>query len=180
MWAEPPKPKPDARPPEGAVADDAGAEQRSRLTRRKRFGQRVGEGFGHGRPLGVAAIPVPAGELGLQAEILRTPLAEAARPAGLPQPGDPHSLPGREAPRPLSPALDPAHHLVPGHEARAAHRELALHHVQVGPADAAGLDPDAHLARARLGRLPLDRLQGTGLDRARLGEDHRAHGVASR
>ena len=72
-----------------------------------------------------------------------------------------------------SPAGDrAAHDLVARHERQLGLGQLAVDDVQVGPADAAGLDGDEDLARGRL------RVGQVGLAqrRARRVENHRAHG----
>ena len=68
--------------------------------------------------------------------------------------------------------LDPADDLVPGDDRQLRVGQFAVDDVQVGAADAAGLDPHADLASARLGRRPLlDRQPFAGPT-----QNHGAHG----
>jgi hypothetical protein len=50
-----------------------------------------------------------------------------------------------------------ADNLMPGYERQSGVGKLAVDHVKIGPAHRTGRDLDKHLARARNGRLPLDR-----------------------
>ena len=142
-------------PAQRAEADDPGAQQRGRRLVVEGVGQPVGEGLVDHGQLGVAAVVVPAGEARLEAEVLVAAEAEAARAVGAAQPGDADPLAHRE-PLGAGPApVDPAHDLVAGHDVAAMGGQVALDHVQVGPAHAAGADPDPDLARSGLGIGPL-------------------------
>ena len=71
---------------------------------------------------------------------------------------------------PLAGAGDPADDLVAGHD-RQRPGDVAVHHMQIGPAHAAGRDLDQELARTGLGHRPLDHAQR----QAGPIELHRAH-----
>ena len=95
---------------------------------------------------GEPAVEVVAGEAGARAEVLPARAAEGALSAGEAQPGDADPVaraePGRARPGPD----DPPHHLVARHDPVAGEGEVAVHDVEVGPADAAGLDLDEDLS----------------------------------
>ena len=80
----------------------------------------------------------------------RPETAEPARAARGVEPRDSHA-PARERLGAGPAGRHPADDLVARHDRRLAEREVALHDVEVGPADAAGRDLDEHLARARDG-----------------------------
>ena len=135
----------------------------------------IGLPGGRDHELRVAAVHVPAGEARREAQVLVAARAEAAGAARAVQPRDPdpRADPGRRDTRPQ--ALDPPDDLVAGRHAVAPRREIPLHDVQVGAADAAHLDPDLHFAGTGLGRRQLDERQRSGLDRGRAPEPHGAH-----
>src|SRR5207253_2271838 len=82
------------------------------------------------------------------AEVLAAGPAIAAGAVRPPEPRDADAIALGEARRAL-PALDhAADHLVAGHERELRAVELAVDDVQIRPADAAGVDPHEHLARA--------------------------------
>ena len=152
----------DAGEPQGAVPDDARAQQRR--------GVQVGEALrdaveemraGEGQA-GIAAVHGPAGERGAVAEVLPAGEAEAALPAGAVEPGDADALARAEA---AGVARHRAHHLVAGDERRFAGREFAFDHVEVRAADRAGAHPHQHLAGAGLRRRDIGELEGAGLER---------------
>ncbi len=181
----------DAHQPQAAVADDAGAEQRSRRHRRHAGGETVDEPGRRHRELGEAAVDVPAGEERVLAEVL---LPARAEPAGLVGPVQPRHADAvargerrraRLAARRDGLGAGPERHdladdLVAGDDGRAVRRQLALEDVQVGAADAAGQHPQQDLARTRLGHRepnePERRLR-RGSGRRQL---HRAHRLGGR
>jgi hypothetical protein len=126
--------------PVRSVADDPGAQQRRRLVRRDARGKPVGKILGHDGVVGIAAVGVPAGEEGGEAEVLSPGRAEAAGAAGAPQPGNSNAIALAETPRPRSQPRYAPHHLVPGNDLRPPWLEIPFHHVQVGAAHAADLD----------------------------------------
>ena len=72
-------------------------------------------------------------------------------PAGLAEPGHADARPGREIDA-IADRLDAADDLVAGNDRQLRIRQFAVDHVQVGAADAAGLDPHADLAAPGSGR----------------------------
>ena len=181
----------DADQAQAAVADDAGAEQRSGRHGRHAGRQTVDEpGRRHG-VLGEAAVHVPAGEQRVLAEVLLPAPAEPAGLVGLVQPRHADAVAHGERRRARLAARrdvlgagserhDLADDLVAGDDGRAVRRQLALQDVQVGAAHAAGQHPQEDLARTRLGHRELDEperrlLRGSG--RRQL---HRAHGLGDR
>jgi hypothetical protein len=169
-----PEPRGVAGELEGAVADQAGAEERRGLE--VRIGVREGEAealVGDDQ-LGVAAVPVVARELRPVAEVLAARAAEAALAVGPAEPGHPHPLAGSEALAAFEHARDD---LVSRHERELRPVELAVHDVQVGAADAACDDLEERVARTRLGNGEVGRPERA----ARGIEDHGAHwGKATR
>ena len=181
----------DADQPQAAVADDAGAEQRSCRHRRHAGRQTIDEPGRRHRVLGEAAVHVPAGEERVLAEVLLPAPTEPAGLVGLVQPGDADAVACGERRRARLAARrddlcagterhDLADDLVAGNDGRAVRRQLALQDVQVGAADAAGQHPQEHLARTRLGHRELDeperRLRHGGGRR----QLHRAHRLGDR
>ncbi len=123
-----------------AIPDDPRAQQRRELDGGPGLRQRVGEGFGHHGALRIAAILVPAGEAGLETEVLGAAQAEATAPARGTQPGDPHPRSDGEAGAARTDREHPTHDLVAGNHLRAVGRQLAFDEVQIGAAHAASLD----------------------------------------
>src|SRR6266404_3430276 len=76
----------------GAVSNDAGAEQRSRVFVGERGGKWVGEVFPDNAEFGVASVDVVAGELGMLAKILGVALAVGTSAVGGVEPGDADSV----------------------------------------------------------------------------------------
>ena len=70
--------------------------------------------------------------------------------------------------------------LVPGDDRQSARREVPLTQLQIRAADPAGVHPEQHLARSRLGDPPLDQAQRTGRDRPRLLDNPCPHDSKSR
>ena len=132
-------------PAQRPVADDARAEQRCRGDRVGAGRQRVGERLPHHGVPGEAAVGVVTGEPGGGAEVLPPGEAVVAAAAGLPQPGDPHQVAPLEPAHGRARGDDQAHHLVPRHHGAPVRRQLAVHDVQVGAADAAGQAPHEYL-----------------------------------
>ena len=101
--------------------------------------------------------------------------AEAADAAGAVKPGHPHPL-SRKTRRRLPTRLDDgAHDLMAGNDRRFPHRQLSLDDVQVGPADAAGGDPDEDLVGARAGRRDVVETERPARHGARSMKPHRVH-----
>lgn len=157
-----------SRPPGGRSAaqspkaDDAGAEEWRGLDVAEHIRDRVSEGLVHGHIVGIAAVEVPAGEVGVQAEILTPRAAEEADPAGVGQPGDPDAVTQVEPVGLRAERLDPSHHLMAGDDQRVFRREIALRQMEVGATDAADAHTYPDLPHPRLGDLPSHRCQGMG------------------
>jgi hypothetical protein len=153
-----------------APADEPGAEQRRGGDRIEVPGERERErrlGDGMGRESAVAGV---AGEERRVAEIFARGDTIGAMAARMAEPRDADAGPKRQA-DPLASRLDPADDLMPRHDRQLWVRQIAVDHVQVGAADAAGLDRQPNLARPRVGLGPL-------LDREPLAgppQNHRAH-----
>ena len=126
--------------------------ERRHLEIRQLLRQRIDEVDRRHEVLGKAAVAGPARELGLLTQVLPARRAEAARAARGVEPRDadppPHINPGLRNDR-FAQRLDRPHHLVAGNQGAPAHLELALHDVQVGAADAAGIDLDQQMPRGR-------------------------------
>src|SRR5262249_53406350 len=148
---------------QGAVADQAGAEEGGGLEVGVARGEREAEArVGH-RPLGVAAVDLVAGEARPVAEVLAAGAAVAADAAGPPEPGDPPPLADAEGFDALAQGVNRAHDLVAQDERQLGPVELAVHDVEIGPADGAGPDVEADLPRSGegIGQLPeAERLAG--------------------
>ncbi len=160
---------------QGAVADDAGAEQRGERGVADAAGQRVGEGGGDGGVLRVAAVGVPAGVAGGGAEVLVAAPAEAAGAVGGAEPGDAHPVTDGVAVHVRPGGGDHADHLVPRGDVRPVHGQVALGDVQVGAADPAGADVHQEFAGARGGHGFLHVSQGLSLHRPRFADLPRVH-----
>jgi hypothetical protein len=153
-----PEPLAVAREPERAIADQPGAEERRELQRRVVLRQPEAVARVGNRKLRVAAVQVVAGEAGAQAEVLAAAAAEAAvavRPA---EPGDADALAGLEL-HPFTRGVHDSDDLMAEDERQLRFGQLAVDDVQVGPADAAGLDANANLAVPGLGVRQLHLLQ---------------------
>ena len=134
----------------GAVTDQPGAQQRRRMQvvialRQRQHIRRVGHGV-----FGVTTVLLVAGEAGIGAEILAAPATVIAVPAGVREPGDPDA--GAECRRlDLRAAGDHgAHDLMTRYDRNLGVGQVAVDQMQVGAADAAGVDADQHLRRTRL------------------------------
>jgi hypothetical protein len=162
-------------PAQGAVADDAGAEQRGGVFVVVGVGKPVRVGLGHHGPLRVAAVGVPPGEARVDAQVLGAAPAPSAAAASVPQPGDARPLADREPSAARAEGLDLADDLVARDGGRLARGQIALGQVEIGPAHAAGRDPDADLARAGLGDGPIDELARAAVHRAGRADHPRLH-----
>jgi hypothetical protein len=134
---------------EGAIADDAGAQQRRRLGVAEHGRERVREALVDDRVVGESAVGVIAGELGALAKVLAARAARLARAARGAKPGDADAVSGPEAVRVRTGTLDAPDDLMTRHDRRPHRRQLALDDVQIGPAHAARADAYEHLARSR-------------------------------
>ena len=139
-----------AAEPQRAIADQPRAQQRRRLQVGIALGDRKAVALVGDRVLGVAAVELIAGEAGALAQVLPARAAVAALAVGPPQPRDPDPLPGREALGPLPRRLDRADDLMSDDQGQLRLAQVAVDHVEVGAADAAGVHRDQDLAGARL------------------------------
>src|SRR5690606_19600820 len=120
---------------QAAIADEAGTEERRGLE----VAVRVREGetearIGNGE-LGVAAVQVVAGVESAIAEVLEPVDAVATHAARPAEPGNAGTLARREAIHGLAQLDYLPHDLVPRNDGQFRIREIAVHDVQVGPAD---------------------------------------------
>jgi hypothetical protein len=151
-----------ARKAERAVADQPGAEERRRLEVVETVGNRQAVALVCDDPVRVAAVEVVAGEARRLAEVLAAGEAEAARAVRPAEPRHSEALP----------VLRPADDLVAQDEWKLRIRQLAVHDVEIGAADAAGRHAEPDLAGRRHRRRNLlqpQRLAGRV-------EHHRTHG----
>ena len=140
-----------ARGSEGPVSNQAGTEQGRRLDVGDAGRKRETESLIRHRVLGVAAIHLVAGEAGPVAEVLPSRAAVHTCSAGPGQPGDAHAVAGPEPVGAGSGPNDRGHDLVAKYKREFGIGQLAVSHVQVGPADAAGPDLEQKLTGARVG-----------------------------
>ena len=100
-------------PLQGAVADDAGAEQRRDLDVVERLGERVGVGLVDHGVLGVAPVDVPAGEARVEAEVLASrSMQKRQTPQVWASQGTPMRSPTCQRVLPVPSCVDDADHLV--------------------------------------------------------------------
>ncbi len=151
--------------PQRAVPDDPGAQQRRGRLVVELGRDGVREGLVDHGVLRVTAVGIPPGELGLDAQVLVAPQAEAAPATRVAQPGDADSITGREARRRRPAPLDQPDDLVTGDDARPARREVPFRQVEVRPAHAAGPHPYEDLGRAGDRHRVLDECERAGVDR---------------
>ena len=158
-------------PTQGAVADDAGAQQRCEFLVGVRgellLGQRVGEGGGNGDVLRVPAVGVPAGVTGVRAEVLPTAAAVDAHATGVPQPrhADPSTFAGGFAGvhgHVVAGCHDLPHDFVARDYRRLVRWKVAVTHVEVGTTHAARADPDQDLVGSWAWYRHLDRVEAAG------------------
>src|SRR5581483_4654309 len=103
-----------------------------------------------GREFGVPSIDLIAREQGRVAQVLSPLGAVSASAAGVPEPGNAHTVAFAEARDARPHLLDPADNLVPGDDGKLRIRQLAIDDMEIGPAHAAGGHAYEHLARSRL------------------------------
>ena len=118
-----------------------------------------------------AAVDVIAGEARLGAEVLPPAQAVPAAAARPGEPRDPDRGPASNRVTPSPSPLDRPHDLMAEHERHVRSRKLTVQDVEVGPADAARVDGNAHRSRARLGAWQLALLESL----ADACEDDRSH-----
>jgi hypothetical protein len=156
---------------ETAPADQPRAKQRRGADGIAVGGELEDEGGLGDEMRGVAAVAGVAGELGMVAKILAPVLAIGAMPAGVGEPGNPDPFADGEAFDAGAEPLDETDDLVAGNDRQPLVGQLAVDHVQIGAANAAGLDADQHFGAPRRGLGPLFEDQR----RADFSQRHRAH-----
>jgi len=158
-----------------AIADQPRAEERRRLD--------IGKGLGDGKAeisagddgVGVAPVAGPPGEGRRVAQVFGARKAIAAPAAGLAEPGDAPAVADGDALDARPHRIHTPDDLMAGNERAASLGQVAIDHMKVGAADAAGADPQPQLARGRLGIGASFRAQaGPGMI-----EHHREHRGAS-
>ena len=155
------------------VPDETRAEQR----RRFRIAIAVRE-FEHEAPVGdgvvgITAIDLITGEARVEAKILAVALAVLALFARVAEPRNADPVADREVGDAVAEPLDDADDFMARHERNFRVQQLAVDHVQVGSAHAAGPYADQHLAGQRNRQFTRARLERT---RTRAGEHHGSHG----
>ena len=132
---------------QGAVADQAGAQQRGGLQVRIAVRDREAEPVVGDRVLRVAAVDLVPGEPRILAEVLAPRAAVAARAVGGAEPGHADPVAGCEPVHDLSGSDDRADNLVARDQGQLGIRQLPVHHVQVGAAHCARPYLQEHLLR---------------------------------
>jgi hypothetical protein len=159
------------RHPQRPVADQTRAQQRRCLEVRVVPGERQAEALVGERQIGIAAVALIPGEDGAVAQVLPPRSAVAARPVGPPEPRDSDAIADGEPARSVAELRYLGDDLMPGDQGKLGIGELAVDHVEVGAAHAAGVDAGEQLAlsRARIVELRFaQRLAG-------LVQHHRVH-----
>ena len=162
-------------PAQRTEPDDPGAQERCHMLVVEAVGEPVGVALVDNRVVGIATVRVPAGETGVEAQVLVTSEAEPAGATGPPQPRDADALARCEPRRARAEPVDDAHDLVTGDHLRPMRWQVALGEMQVGAAHAADRHADPQLTRGRFRSGPLDERQRPLVDRARLLHDPRLH-----
>src|SRR4051794_9541291 len=85
--------------------------------------------------LGIAAVDLVAGEVGVIAQVFLAAAAIRANAAGPAKPRHPDPVANRESVRPLPSPDNDADDLVPWNKRKFRMRQLAVHDVQIGAAD---------------------------------------------
>src|SRR5262245_65946636 len=104
---------------------------------------------------GIAAVAGVAGKERPIAQILSAAAAIRADAAGRAEPRDPDALAYCESCHARPHGGDASDDLVAGYDRQLGVWQLAVDHVQIGPADTAGRNLDENFARCRFGRWPL-------------------------
>jgi aryl-alcohol dehydrogenase-like predicted oxidoreductase len=173
----------DAKSPSGwqagasqrAIADDARAQQGRGLSLLQLLRQRIGETLVGNTEVRVASIEVPASEGRVKAEVLTGRSAVMTGTVHPAEPGDADALTRRETAGAHAAGIDDPDDLVPGGHTRSFGGQIALREMQVGSADTASGDPDAHLTGSGVDDVAFDTDQGTLVGIARVVDDPGAH-----
>ena len=159
-----------------AESDDSGAQQRRGLQIGKAFGQRIHKVLMRHRELGEAAVIRVAGEFGKLAEILPLAAAIEAVAASFVQPWNAYSGPDLVLPGAGAHAFNHADDLMSGYDGAFTRRQLALKHMQVSTADAAGSDSHQDFIGAGNRRRHLREDHGIAFNRGGLVQQPGLHG----
>lgn len=163
------------REPQGAIPNDARAQQWCCLDIRERRRQRIDVVSAGHHVLGVPAVDVIPGEHDLRAEVFLTALAGLAFTAGGIEPG----CPDARAPRKLCHSIPHAlHHpddLMPWHQWQFDGRQLALNDMQIGVTDPAALHSQNDATCTRLSERCMLVGQRSASDGLGLGQHHGSH-----
>src|SRR2546425_689469 len=135
--------------PQGAVADDARAEQWRRFLVTKDVRNRVGVIRGHHGVFRIAPVHVVPGKARLKTQILLLAEAELTRSTRMLQPGDADTVSFLDRPYAAPHPVHDADHFMARHNRPLGRRQFPLDDVQVGSADPA--DPDLHSHRIGTG-----------------------------
>jgi hypothetical protein len=124
--------------PIGAIADQARTQQRRRLLVAVLCGNRKAVGRGGDGVLGKASVDLVPGIARLVTEVFPAVGAVPAVAATAAQPRHAHALAGSELRNAIPEAGNFADDLVAGYQRQVGMREIAIEHMQIGAADAAG------------------------------------------
>ncbi len=116
----------------------------------------------------IAAIAIPAGEGGRDAEVLGAAATESAAAIGAAEPSDADPITERKPACAITQRIDDSNYLVARGDVVMFGRQISLGQVQIGAADAAAVDLDANLLGKRVGHSAFHAPQRFALDRPRL------------
>jgi hypothetical protein len=153
-------------PAQAPITDDPGAKKRRRFLVAEYFGYGIGVTLVDDSVFGVAAVLIPPGEDGLDAQVLLAGEAPATFPAGVSEPGDANPISDGESIGSRPNRIDQPDDLVTRDNSRPVHGKVTFDDVQVGAANPAdqGSDPDLALFGGR--RWDLAETERTGGNRA--------------
>jgi hypothetical protein len=118
--------------------------------------------------VGVAAVPVPAGECWRRTQVLRAATAESATAVSAAEPGHADPITDLKPARVLSERIDETHDLMARGDVGALRRQVCLSQMQIGSADPAAGDPHPELPVRWLRHLAFQPQQRSGVDLTRL------------
>ena len=155
----------DRRADEGAIADDACAEQWGEVLVVDARWKGVREGLVDQTEVGVAAIPVPAGERWRRTQVLRAAATEPTTAVRAAEPGRADPITDLKPAHVLSERIDETHDLMARRDVGVLRRQVSLSQMQIGSADPTAGDPHPHLPARWLRHLAFQPLQRSGVDR---------------
>jgi hypothetical protein len=165
---------------ERPVADDAATQERRGLEVAEAVREPDGDVRADRARLGIAPVPVPAGERRVRAEVLATGAAERAGAVEAREPGDPGAVADRPALHVRTDGVDHADDLVTGHDRLPMRRDVAGRELEIRAADRAGGNLESHLARAGDGDVTLLDPERALLDRRWPTKDRGTHQLDAR